>query len=354
MKTLDYIIVGRGLAGSLLANELTNQGKKIAIISDESMGSSSLVAGGMFNPVTGKHLGKTWLADKLFPYFFEYYQALEKELQASFFHPIGVFRPFSNEENKAYFARQMEHNDLYDYLELQAPDSLLEQDIKSELGGLNTKMAGWVDIKVMLEKIKEKLSSKGQYVLNEFVDYKQIKINSERVFYKDFEAKAIIFCDGFFAKNNPWFSWLPFNPVKGETVIAEVENYNVTKIMNQGKWVMPLGKNKVRLGATYSWHRLDFENTDEAREELISKTGKFLKRPVKVLGQQAGVRPSTTDRRPFFGVHPKEKNVFCFNGLGTKGVSIAPFFVEQFLGFLSGEKDIHPEANIERFYSLFS
>ena len=354
MKTYDYIIVGRGLAGSLIANELTNQGKKLLIVSDDSMGSSSLVAGGMFNPITGKSLGKTWLADKLFPYFFDYFTAMEKEFQVSFFYPIGVFRPFSNEENKAYFARQMEHNDLYDYLDLKAPDSQLEKDIKSELGGLDTKMAGWVDIKVMLDKIKEKLILNEQLVLNEFIDYKQIMVNPDKVSYKDFSANAIIFCDGFFAKNNPWFSWLPFNPVKGETVIAEVENYNVTKIMNQGKWVMPLGDGKVRLGATYSWDKLDFEITSGAREELLTKTSKFLKKAVKVIGQQAGVRPSTQDRRPFFGVHPKEKNVFCFNGLGTKGVSIAPYFVEQFLGFLSGEKDIHPEANIERFYSLFS
>jgi glycine/D-amino acid oxidase-like deaminating enzyme len=74
----------------------------------------------------------------------------------------------------------------------------------------------------------------------------------------------------------------------------------------------------------------------------------------EITGQQAGVRPSTKDRRPILGEHPYHKNMFIFNGLGTKGVSLAPYFVKQLSEFIFLQKDINPEANIERHYPLYS
>jgi hypothetical protein len=46
--------------------------------------------------------------------------------------------------------------------------------------------------------------------------------------------------------------------------------------------------------------------------------------------------------------------MFIFNGLGTKGVSLAPYFVKQLSEFIFLQKDINPEANIERHYPLYS
>jgi glycine/D-amino acid oxidase-like deaminating enzyme len=352
MKIFDYIIVGKGIAGLILAEQLSAKNQKLLIYSNPHMPASSLVAGGMFNPVTGKYLAKTWLADELYDYLFSYYSSLEKKLDSNFFNPVGVFRPFTNNENKEYFKLQTDKNKLEDYIETK--ENFPQNSIIAELGGLLTKKAGWVNVPVLLSSLENYLKSIGVAFLEEEFEYDQLVTLNNKVKYKDIESKGLIFSEGFYAKNNPFFNSLPFNPVKGETLLAHVKNYEVSQIVNQNKWIMPIGKDKIRIGATYSWHELDHVPTEKAKTELLSKISKFLKTTPEIYDHQAGIRPSTKDRRPFLGLHPNIPNLFCFNGLGTKGVSLAPYFANQMTDFILEKKLIHPEANIQRFYALFS
>lgn len=349
----DFFIVGKGLAGSLIANELLKAGKKIKIFDNPLKQSSSSVAGGMFNPVTGKYLTKTWLDEQLFPVLFGFYKKIETELKIKILFETGIFRPFSNLENKKYFKNQIEKNQLTNYIDILEESEDISSFINAPFGGLHTKLSGWVNVPILLEALQIKFQT--LEILNHVdFDFKELYTKNDAIQYKDLEAKQIIFSEGFYAKDNPFFNWLPFNPVKGETILGEIENYNVKSIINQGKWLIPLSGNKIRLGATYSWHSLDFKSTEIAKEQLLVGANKFLKKEIKIISQQAGVRPSTQDRRPFIGTHPKFKNIHIFNGLGTKGVSLAPYFVSQFIEMLLFQKDIHPETTIERYYSLYS
>jgi glycine/D-amino acid oxidase-like deaminating enzyme len=127
----------------------------------------------------------------------------------------------------------------------------------------------------------------------------------------------------------------------------------IHEIINQGAFVIPLGGNTYRLGATYSWHELDFLPTEQGKAELVEKYQKLMKPSMRILSQKAGVRPATKDRRPFIGMHPEFENIGIFNGLGSKGVSLAPYFAKQFVDFLLNNKELHPEVNINRFASLY-
>jgi glycine/D-amino acid oxidase-like deaminating enzyme len=353
LKNYDFIIVGSGLAGSLLANELLDTGHKILVFEDPSMKSSSMVAGGMINPVTGKYLAKTWLLEELFELLFDYYRNLEVQLGAKFLHQTGLFRPFVNEESKANFLNQIEKHQLQDYIEVVDNPTEYAGHFDVKLGGMYTQKAGWLDVPVILAKIRQKLVAAESLYANKF-EHTALEIQQDGFLYGDIFTKKIIFCEGFHVGQNPYFNWLPFNPVKGETLLCIIKDYQITPIVNQGKWIIPLGNDKVRVGATYSWHELDFENTEKGCDELLFGIGKVLKSQFEVAAQQAGVRPSTKDRRPILGVHPEYKSMFIFNGLGTKGVSLAPYFAKQLLGFIFLQKDINPEANIERHYALYS
>ncbi|HNP08097.1 MAG TPA: FAD-binding protein, partial [Cyclobacteriaceae bacterium] len=83
-KKTDYIIVGLGLAGACLALQLLKRGKRILVFDTPSKNRASLIAAGLFNPITGKRIVKTWKADEIFSYLFKFYREAEKELQAKF------------------------------------------------------------------------------------------------------------------------------------------------------------------------------------------------------------------------------------------------------------------------------
>lgn len=353
MKNLDYIVVGQGIAGSLLAYQLIKADKKVQVLNDESLPTSSAVAGGIFNPITGKNLDKTWLADKIFPFLREFYTSLEKEFHATFYHETNLYRPFANEQQQKHFLRLTDEYDLGNYLKIIQPNQSDYEQVSNDLGGLYTVSAGWVNVPKMLKYFRDFFKQNESYQA-EKVDFAELIISENNIFYKGFQAKRIIFCEGFYSTQNSFFSWIPFNPAKGETLLADVEGYKIKEIINQGFWIIPLDGNKCRLGSTYIWDNLDWQATVSGRELIASKISKILSIPYQITGQEAGIRPTTKDRRPFMGNHPYHNNLYTFNGFGTKGVSLAPYCAKEMLGFLEKNKVLMSEANIDRFYSLYS
>jgi glycine/D-amino acid oxidase-like deaminating enzyme len=49
------------------------------------------------------------------------------------------------------------------------------------------------------------------------------------------------------------------------------------------------------------------------------------------------------------GFHRDEPNVGIFNGMGTKGISLAPYFAKNFADHLVHDKPIFAEVDIKRF-----
>jgi glycine/D-amino acid oxidase-like deaminating enzyme len=335
----NYTIIGQGLAGSILAYFLLKEGQKVQIIDNPDIPSSSKVAAGIYNPVTGKRLIKTWLADEIFPFLENFYPQLEQELNAKFFFPMQLFHPFPDVATQKFFKSDHIPEDFFDFCSLEFENSHRAEIVNSTLGGITMKQAGWVDLKVMLSAFRAYFLERNVLI--------------ETTFIPENTNDITIFCEGYNGKSNRYFSYLPFNPVKGEIVDIEIQNLDLQEIINQGVFVIPLGENIFRLGATYKWDVLDFVPSVEGATILTGKFKKLMKPDMRILSQQAGVRPATKDRRPFLGMHPEIENVGIFNGFGSKGVSLAPFFGKQFVDFLIHKKELHPEVNINRFASLY-
>lgn len=340
--SLDYLIVGQGLAGSLLAYLLIQQGKNVKIIDTPDFPSSSRVAAGIYNPVTGRKLVKTWMADELFPLLEGFYTELEQALNAKFLHPVPIYRPFPNEEVQKYFKSDKVPKDFSDFASIEFENIHYKELVQSNLGGVTTKHSGWLDLKVMLDAFRKYFQEKGIFIQEKFVAANALSASF-----------TSIFCEGFQGMNNPFFKYLPFNPVKGEVLDVEIKGIELSEIINQGAFVVPLSDDTFRLGATYSWHELDFQPTEQGKEDLLEKYHKLMKPDVSVITHQAGVRPATKDRRPLLGMHPEFQQIGIFNGLGSKGVSLAPYFAKQFVEFLVNGKELSLEVNINRFASLY-
>ena len=101
-REIDYLIVGAGLAGSVLAHQLMLSGKKIAVLNDSQLASSSKVAGGLYNPITGKKFQKSWHAEQLFPYMEEFYRQIEQLIGSTFLHQLPIVVPINAVEDQNF------------------------------------------------------------------------------------------------------------------------------------------------------------------------------------------------------------------------------------------------------------
>lgn len=151
---------------------------------------------------------------------------------------------------------------------------------------------------------------------------------------------------------NPWFNWLPLTPAKGETLILECPTLNLPRaIYHHRKWLLPYGNHTFRLGATFDSNDATSEPTTAGARALLDAARSFIapQHALTVKQHYAGLRPSTKDIRPFIGDHPTEAGLHIFNGLGSKGASLAPELIRQFLAHLLGGQPLDPEIDIARF-----
>ena len=84
---VDYIIVGQGLAGTLLAHELYRQKKTFLVYDDPKQPKASEVAAGLINPVVFRRMTKSWMLDDAFPILESTYRQLEDLLQEKLYYP---------------------------------------------------------------------------------------------------------------------------------------------------------------------------------------------------------------------------------------------------------------------------
>ncbi len=346
----DYLIVGQGIAGTVLGHTLIKKGCKVIIISDEDPNRASLVAAGLYNPVTGKRMAKTWKAAELFPFMESFYKEFEQDYSCKIVFPNPVYKPFGTieEQNTWLSAHEGE-----EFITTEIPLDKYSDYIHAAFGGFETKSSGHIDLPIFIKKFRER-AIKENYFFNEKFDQKKLTTNDSGINYGTIAAKKIFFCEGMKATINPLFSWLPFVPSKGEILKVKIEHFTDEVVLNKQVFIIPLGDNTFRVGSTYQWDYESDQPTQEGKNDLVEKLTQMIKMPFEVIGHQAGIRPSVRDRKPIIGFHPANKSIGIFNGLGTKGVSMAPYFAELFAESVLNNKQLASDVNIERFYSLYS
>jgi glycine oxidase len=342
MPHIDYLIVGQGLAGTCLALELMTRHVSVLILDKPDVNSASRVAAGLFNPVTGKTMQATWKADALFPFLLKWYATAETHLNARFVHPLPILRPFISEEERSQWLNKEQA-----FVVGSKPvDSTVAH---APWGALQLSHSGFLETHQFLDTAKEFFLKRGSW---RDTPFQHSQLDVEHNVYDDVTFTNLIFCEGTSANENPFFQWLPIRKLKGETLLIDIE-LPADVIFNRGVYAVPtLAKNVFKVGSTYT-HDASAGNTDVGLKELHEKTNKLFNKPYKTLQTAWGHRPTSPDRRPMLGRHPKHGNLFVFNGLGTKGVSLAPFFAVHLAQHLVDKTDLDPAVNIERFFSLY-
>ncbi|MBP7478029.1 MAG: FAD-binding oxidoreductase [Chitinophagales bacterium] len=345
----DYLIIGQGLSGSVLAYLLHKAKKSVLVIGNDFSKSPSAISSGIFNPITGRNLVKTWMAEELLACADAFYPALEQDLGISVYSKSSMIRTIrSAREMNDYSVRsgQAEYQGILG-------ETLIELDPKKygEMeGAYEIGQVRQLDIKTLCLSIHQYL--KDNHAINELqFNHNELCIDETTVSFGNIHAANIIFCEGALVQENPYFSHLPFIIAKGELIHIQTEELDQDFLLNSHKVLMPLGQDKYWYGGTFSWDKDKAPITEHGRAELELELKETIKTPYKVLQHLGADRPTIKDRRPVMGAHQKHKNMYIFNGMGTKATSLIPYFGKEFIEHLLMSKPIMKEVDVVRFYS---
>lgn len=351
---IDTLIIGQGLAGSLLAWELAHRGQRILVIDDEHDSAASTAAAGLINPVTGQRIVKTPGVDECLPVAHRRYRALEEMLDRKLLVEEPMWRLLRTEKEQQVWQTRKESSEYEAYLGEWLEAEALQPPFIAPLGGFVQHHTGYLDTNALLEGMREYLLETGRY-RPQHIDYAELVPQQEGVSFDGIRCERVIFCEGYKAIHNPWFNWLPFTPAKGEILALQIAQSLPQVMINAGRWLMPRADGSYRLGATYEHDALNEIPTDAARETLLAALPELLSDPgeYRLLDHQAGVRPATQDRQPFIGLHPRLPQLGIFNGFGSKGSLLIPWHAERFADALLGDGTLPIEADIRRYLERF-
>ncbi|MEM9142689.1 MAG: FAD-dependent oxidoreductase [Bacteroidota bacterium] len=343
---LDYLIVGLGLAGISFAEVLEQHGKSFKVLDDDSQ-KSSKVAGGLYNPVILKRFTLAWEAQKQLEMAMPFYQDLEGKLGVALDYKVPVLRRFASVEEQNLWFQAADRPGLDRFLSTQI-QSNQNPAIRATYGYGQVLHTGRIATHTLVETYKAYLSDKN-VLLKDTFDHKSLTILDAGIDYKGIKAKRIVFAEGFGLRNNIFFNYLPLNGSKGELLTLHAPELKEQNVIKSSVFIIPLGNDRYRIGATYQGKDKTQVPTQEAREQLVQKLDTFLECNYTVVDHVAGIRPTVADRRPLIGRHPEHPRLYVLNGFGSRGVMIAPFAAQQLFGHIEEDTPLLPQMDIARY-----
>lgn len=348
---LDYIIVGSGLAGIAFSEIALQNNKTILVVNNQSQ-NSSRIAGGLYNPVILKRFSEVWQASEQLELLYNFYANLENKLQIKLDYKLPLLRKFySVEEQNNWFTASDKPN-LSKFLSTNLITKKWDA-IPSPFNFGEVLYSGYVDTNLLVDSYKQFLINQNAYLEDTF-DYIGLVIEKDFISYQNIKAKHIVFAEGFGMLLNPFFNKLPLDGTKGELLLIKAPNLNLDVIMKSSIFVIPIGNDLYKVGATYNWEDKTNIPTEAAKKELIDNLKELITCDFEVIEHYAGVRPTVKDRRPLVGTHPVHKNLHVLNGLGTRGVMLAPAMAKNLYNHIENQIPLDKNIDILRIKNFVS
>lgn len=342
------IVVGGGIAGSTMAYTLLQAGHKVVLINNTQLPYASSVAAGLYNPIVFKRIVPTWLANDVVPYCKQFYTNVETNTNTRFHFDIPILKLFTEQQEVDLWHKKQLDPTTAPWLGASNTNTI--NGIHNKHAGKATvNYSGWVNVPLLLQAYNNYFASHANCTcINEQVNYEQLQVSNTTINYKHITANVIIFAEGVYVSNNPYFKHIQMKPTKGD-VFKITANLSADYVLNKGCFLIPYASQQFIVGSTYNWHDNTWEPTPEGHAELLNKLNDIVNVPFTITQHSVGIRPTTHDRRPTLGAHPVHSNIFVFNGLGTKGVLLAPYLANHLIQHIYNNTPLMEEVNVNRY-----
>ncbi|MDR2512256.1 MAG: FAD-binding oxidoreductase, partial [Puniceicoccales bacterium] len=338
---VHFLIVGQGVAGTFLARVLIERGCSVLVVDDDQRASSSRVAAGLLNPITGMRLRLAEGTDELLENSKRLLARIATAHKHPVFTPMPIRRLYESPKERALKARRAVAQE---YASLMSPDDAprtVSGAIADEHGSFVINGGGWVDLPLLLDLEAAWLREQNALAsgMVRFADLRPS--NAGGVYWNGrYASKGIIFCNGYKVGQEPCWDWLPWQPAKGEIIDCETSINAMPWILNRSGWAIPLGDKRWRSGSTWEWEQLDEVPTPQAAPTLCERLQKFFTptAQLRLVAHRAGVRPCVLGNQPFCGTHPRHPWLHLFGGLGPKGTFWGPTCAMRLADYLLEKK----------------
>jgi glycine/D-amino acid oxidase-like deaminating enzyme len=353
---MDFLIVGQGVAGTFLARTLIERGCRLLVVDDDQRDSSSRVAAGLLNPVTGMRLSMAEGTPGLLEKSRQLLSRVTAQHRRPVFTPMPIRRLYESPEERALKARRAQGREYAGLMARDDTPGAVSEAIADRHGSFVINGGGWVDLPLLLDLEAAWLRAQGALASGR-VSFADLRPDGTGggVHWNGLHArKGVIFCNGYKAGLEPCWSWLPWQPAKGEIIDCDTSVETLPWILNCGGWAIPLGGGRWRSGSTWEWRQLDNEPSPEAAPALCERLQRFFTPPVRIqpAAHRAGVRPCVLGNQPFCGTHPQHPWLHLLGGLGPKGTFWGPACAAHLADWLIDKTPLPSRFDLIRAWNL--
>ena len=341
---LHSLIVGFGLAGMAYAEQLHKNNLSYRIVYQPG-GGSSLQAAGVFNPTILKRYTLAWKALSFYQEALDFYNQQAQRLNKNYlqFLPILKIFPSPSEHNRWLTAAGSPGLD--QFLDAQIHHSVIP-GFKSSSGFGKVEGGGRLRVGALQEAL---IRENPMIFREELFDHDALKIHADGIEYKGIQAKHLVFCQGFEIHQNPLFKLPVLNGCKGEFFVVEAPDWPEDFILKSSIFIVPLGGHRFWVGATFDWQDKSISPTTQGEKWLKDRLSRITQSPYRIVDHRAQVRPTVSDRRPLVLQHPDFKPLYALNGLGARGVLMAPQLSRILFEAIQYNQPIPEDLGLQRF-----
>lgn len=336
------LIIGQGIAGSVLAYRLIKKGVDVHIYDQGSDNSASAVSSGLINPITGRNFVKTWILEKLYPEAITLYKDIEENFKISFLNDINIFRNISDIKDENLWNSRLNQEGYEPYM------SEIDRDSKYKgfLNGISktgpVRMGLQINTSLLLSTLRNNWLEREVLTPEAFV-HGELRVSHKSFRYREEEYDHVVFCEGWKAANNPFFPNIDLQLFKGELLHVRFSDLPKDSAIKSSMYIIHMFKDLYWVGSTNAWFPNQEAPTPEKFKQLLAFLNDKLKVAFEIVDHKAGIRPSTNNRKPYIRRHPTHPNMYIFNGFGTKGLSLSPYWSKVLVEGMISAKELDTE-----------
>ncbi|HLU23882.1 MAG TPA: FAD-dependent oxidoreductase [Bacillaceae bacterium] len=358
----DIVVIGAGILGASTAYHLAKAGAEVTIIDRKDKGQATDAAAGIVCPWISQRRNQAWykLAKAGARYYSELIPLLEKEGETNTgYARVGAISLHSDNDKlqkmiERAIKRREDAPEIGEVRLLTASETkALFPPVAEMYSSVYISGAARVDGRALRESLLQAAKRNGAKMIlgSASLELQGSKVTGVKVDEQVFNAKTVIVTNGAWAPQllEPLGIPLQVEFQKGQIIHMHLQNADTSNwpvVMPPGsQYIVPFNDGKIVAGATNEKDTgFDIRVTAGSVQSILQNALTVAPglADSTIVETRVGFRPFTPGFLPVIGALPDHNNIIVANGLGSSGLTVAPF-----LGLLIKKIALKEQINID-------